>query len=120
MKSAKTKELMNKRIAYEHIDTQRPIGKNCVKISASNTDEHELMKYKICRQLSKEKKEFITECIFKNGKRADIVVPGDLKILEILSSETRLECIEKVMKYPGDFEVVMIDANQEFNEKLIY
>ena len=51
----------------------RPLKIGSVKISKANTDEHELMKYLICRQLCKEGKQFITECYFKNLKRADIV-----------------------------------------------
>lgn len=120
MKSDKTKERLNKRIALNLIDNKRPIGLNSVKTSAQLTDEHENMKWFICRQLAKENKDYITECYFLNNKRADIVVPGDLKIIEVLSSEEEKQCILKTKMYPKEFEIVMVKANQDWNEKLIY
>lgn len=120
MKSDKTIEIEKKRIAYEHIDTMKCYKLNTIKISKANSDKHELMKYLICRQLCREKKDFITECIFKNGKRADIVVPGELKIIEILHSESPEECTKKMDSYPKPFEKFMIEADQRWHDKLIY
>lgn len=120
MKSYKTRVTENKRHAYKYIDLMRPQNKNCIKLNANNTDDHEFMKFQICRQLNKEHKEFITECIFKNNRRADIVVLDDLKIIEILCSETTEQCKNKIKHYPDEFEIIMVNAKDEFNEKLIY
>jgi len=110
----------NRRRSLYLINSMRPLKIGSVKISKANTDEHELMKYLICRQLCKEGKQFITECYFKNLKRADIVCLDDLKVIEILGSETEKQCKEKIKSYPDEFEIIMVLANQPFHEKLIY
>ena len=55
-----------------------------------------------------------------SGSLVLIKVPEDLKIIEVLSSETEKSCLEKVKNYPDAFEKIMVEANQPFNEKLIY
>lgn len=120
MKSEATIERENRMEAFKSIDTMKSFKANAIRISAGNTKIHELMKFHICYQLAKEGKDFITECYFLNNKRADIVVPGDLKIIEILSSETEGQCIKKVKMYPENFQMIMVKANQPYDERLIY
>ena len=85
-----------------------------------DSEAHEDMKWEICKQLAKEGKHYITEAIFLNGQRADILVLDDLKIVEILGSETPEQCKKKVESYPEGLEIVMVDANAEFTKELIY
>ena len=111
----------NRQLAREHIDFMRhKTVANHIVISKANTDEHELMKYLICRQLCNEGKEFFTECIFKSGKRADILCTDDMKVIEVLHSETYEMFAKKLNTYPDDFEIIPVKADQEWNEKLIY
>ena len=121
MKTENTRRRENKLEALKYIDRQRPYKLNSIKISAVNTYAHERMKFEICYQLTKEGKDFITEVYFVNSKKhCDILIPEDFKIIEILGTEKIEECKEKVKNYPDAFEKVFVDANQPFNEKLIY
>jgi len=120
MVSDNQRRIANRIESLKYIDRKRPYAKNSIKISAHNSFSHELMKFKICYQLRKEGKEFITEVIFQNNSRADIICLDDMKIIEIICTEKESDCIEKMKKYPMAFEKIMVRANQEFNEKLIY
>src|SRR3990167_710277 len=113
MKTENTRRRENQREALKYIDRQRPYKLNSIKISAANTYEHERMKFEICYQLAKEGKDFITEVYFSNSKfHCDILVLDDLKIIEVLGTETEEECREKVKNYPDAFEKIMVEANQ--------
>lgn len=46
---------------------------NTVRISTANTYEHEKMKFELCWVLANKGYDFITEAIFTNGSRADIL-----------------------------------------------
>lgn len=85
--------------------------KNCIRINTSNSLEHELTKLKICYELIKQGKEVMTEAIFENGSRADILVLDEHKIIEILGSENEKDCLEKAKKYPVFFELEMVKAD---------
>ena len=60
--------------------------------------------------LLEEGKEFVTEAIFNNGSRADILVLDDHKVIEILRSEKEADCERKCEKYPSLFELEMVKA----------
>jgi len=81
--------------------------RNCIRINVNNSFEHEVAKLRICYELIKEGKEIITEAIFNNGTRADIVVLDDYKIIEVLYSESEEACLEKAKSYPILFELEM-------------
>jgi hypothetical protein len=54
----------------------------------------------LCWELLRSGKEFVTEAIFDNGKRADIFVLDDEEAYEVLHSETTKRFNEKVDSYP--------------------
>jgi hypothetical protein len=87
--------------------------RNCLRLSTSNTKEHELKKFEICWELLKEGKQFLVEAKFAPpySGRPDIVVLDDHKIIEILHSEKEIDCIKKSGKYPALFELEMIKAD---------
>lgn len=104
-------DLMKKRNdAMREIRFSNKVGshRNCIRINVGNSIEHELAKLKICYGLIKEGKEVITEAIFNNGSRADILVLDDYKIIEILYSEDERSCLEKSKRYPALFVLEMI------------
>ena len=101
------------------LDLMKCIKRNCIKLNTHNLKKHEEMKFQICWALAKEGKEFITEAIFHNGKRADVIDLDSHIIIEILGTETEEECREKIKSYPKLFEVIMVDSNKEFSEKMI-
>jgi hypothetical protein len=71
-----------------------------VKINVHNTLKHELAKFLVAWRLSKEGKQFVTESVFENGKRADVFVLDDCEAIEVLESETEEMFKEKVKDYP--------------------
>jgi len=105
------KELFKKRNdAMREIRHSNKIGshRNCIRINTNNSIEHELAKLRVCYRLISEGKEVVTEAIFNNGSRADIVILDNHKIIEILYSESEAACLEKAKKYPDLFELEMV------------
>ena len=106
--------LIKRNDAMREIRHSNKIGshRNCIRINTNNSIEHEITKLRICYDLIKSGKEVITEAIFANGARADIVVLDDYKIIEILHSESESGCLEKSKKYPDLFELEMVMAKE--------
>lgn len=80
--------------------------RNHVKISTGNSLRHELKKLEICYTLLEEDKEFLTEAIFENGKRADILVLDDAEAIEIVESESEESLTKKETSYPVSIQVI--------------
>lgn len=80
---------------------------NCIRISTSNSWEHELQKIKVCWNLLKEKRKFLTEAIFLDGKRADIIDLSKGEVIEILHTETVEEFKKKTDSYPIECTYVL-------------
>jgi hypothetical protein len=84
-----------------------------IKIHFQNNFAHELAKFLICWQLSKEGKEFVTEAIFNNGRRADILVLDSCDVIEILHSESEDKCLAKTEEYPVPrTNIIMLNAKE--------
>lgn len=71
-----------------------------ININTGNTFAHELSKFLLCWELAQDGKRFVTEAIFKNGKRADIFILDECEALEVLHSETNENFRYKVADYP--------------------
>ena len=115
---------MNKRqLAFARNDSMRLLDpmqrrpKGCVRINIGNEktrDEHfkhELAKFKLCWQLACEGKEYVTEAVFLNGKRADIFVLDTGDVIEVLHSETKEMAKKKIADYPVN-HVILIDSKE--------
>lgn len=115
------KELWSRRnAAWNALDRFAGNVRDSVRISKGVSDQHEEMKYKICRHLCKQDKSFVTEAVFKDGMgRADILCLDDHLVIEILYSESVDSCKEKVKRYPPQFRVVMVNAENEFKPELL-
>ena len=100
--------------AMREIRHSNKIGshRNCIRINVNNSIEHEITKLRVCYDLIKSGKEVVTEAIFNNGSRADIVVLDNHKIIEVLYSESEAACLEKAKKYPDLFELEMVRAKE--------
>lgn len=73
--------------------------RNCIRVHRQNSKRHEMKKVEICWELLQDGKEFITEARFKDSDiRADIYVLDDDEIIEIESTDYKLE--ERKNKYP--------------------
>jgi len=81
---------------------------NCLRWHNNESREHIIKKLDICRWLKEINHVFITEAIFLNEARADVVDLSEGVVYEILVSESEESCDEKVKKYPEEFEVVKI------------
>jgi undecaprenyl pyrophosphate synthase len=85
---------------------------NSIRINVTNDLRHEIAKLIKSYELVKDKKKILTEVIFKNGSRADILCLDDFRVFEILNSETEKEALEKVKKYPQELDIVLISADE--------
>ena len=84
---------------------------NCLVFYKNETYEHKKLKFEVFVQLQELGYEVIySECIFLNGKRADLVaIKGGRGIgIEVLSSETKQECSVKLKKYPKEIDWFMV------------
>ena len=70
--------------------------------------EHELKKFEVAWELIEQGHDILTEVIFKNKKRADIVDLTEGIVYEILKSETIEQAKNKVRGYPDYFAVEFI------------
>ena len=94
-----------------------------IKLSASNSKEHNMRVCEICITLLEWGVPFATELRLRSGVRPDIVVPTHVKpIIEVLRSETNEDFIStKSHKYPKDLQGCWIlhNAKWEYDPKLI-
>ena len=76
----------------------------------SESPGHWMTKERICQQLSRAGKQFVTEAIFTSGGRADILVLDDFKVIEIVKTETEKSIMKKRETYPKglDLEVIKV------------
>lgn len=100
------------RISLNEIRSSNRIGShvNCVHFFKNNTTNHEMAKAKVCMALLKLNRDFMTEAIFTNGKRADVVDLEFGVVYEILETETMEEFKKKLDTYPISFLVIPLLA----------
>lgn len=76
---------------------------NCIRLNHSCSDQHNDEIVKRCREALKLGIPFVTEAIFINGQRCDILWPVSHSIDEIMVSETEEDFKKK--KYPDIFRI---------------
>src|SRR3989344_8817081 len=86
---------------------------NCLRWHNNESYSHILKKLDICISLKNSNHDFITEGIFINNSRADIIDLTDGIIYEILVSEEEKDFYEKIKKYPNNFKVIKVKVNSE-------
>ncbi len=96
---------VNERLQYIRISNRKL---NCLRWHNNETREHIIKKLDICRWLKEINHVFITEAIFVNNSRADIVDLSGGVIYEILFSEKEKDCDMKIKKYPEEFRIVKV------------
>jgi len=101
---------------YKLLNGSFNIKTNVIKVSVQNTVEHEMAKFLKAFELIKDGKTIITEAIFKNGGRADILNLSDMQVFEILHSETREEALRKEEYYPSALDIFYITSEEILNE----
>jgi len=61
----------------------------------------------------------MTEVIFENGKRADVLDISAGVVYEVLKSEKEADCDIKTESYPSKFEVRKVRADVPWNSILL-
>jgi len=79
---------------------------NCLRWHNNETRAHIIKKLDLCRWLKEINHTFITEAIFNNNSRADLVDLSSGVIYEILFSEKDEDCDKKVKKYPENLKLL--------------
>lgn len=81
---------------------------NCIRLNSSCTDKHNLEIVKRCMEYLKLRIPFMTEVIFVNGTRADILKPATREIEEIAVTEKEESLERKKATYPFPVRVIRI------------
>jgi len=90
---------------------------NCLRWSPNETYEHAERKLSICYWLKKHHFKFITEAIFNDGVRADILDLSRSIVFEVMKTENLTKALKKLNTYPKQLEIRFIDSNKPFKEK---
>ena len=88
------------------LDTAFRTDFNTVRINVNNTLQHELAKCKLVYENKKEGKTVLTEAVFKNKARADVLILDDFRVIEVLYSEKEKEALSKLGYYPPELDLV--------------
>jgi len=94
------------KVARQRYESRRHLSRafnsqeQVVKINVNNTLAHELAKFLLCWELAKQSKKFVTEAIFNNKRRADILVLDDGEAWEVIQSESMKSIFKKNVHYP--------------------
>jgi len=92
---------------------------NCLRLFKNNTIAHEQTKFLVCWTLLKWGHDFVTEAIFNNGKRADVIDITEGIVYEVIKSETEEKLADKTENYPAIFEIRKVNANEPFDEDML-
>ena len=112
------KDRMIKRNESMRLLSLRMRGKrNAVYIGDNEGRAHALKKAEICHRLKQLDREFYTEAMFKNNKRADVFVLDDCLAIEVIDSEGMDSIKEKAKEYPC--RVVSVGVDEEFVEEML-
>ena len=99
---------INKNLQLIRMSNRFGSQRNVLRWSNGETKEHILKKLEICIELKEWGHEFITEAIFKEGARCDVLDLTEGTVYEILCSETEEKYEEKIQNYPEEFSVIKI------------
>ena len=82
--------------------------RNCVRISPGNSLYHELMKLRVAYELLEQGHQIITEAIFENGCRADILDLDTGTVYEIVHGEQMTSLRTKAKRYPPGLTIISV------------
>ena len=99
---------INKNLQLIRMSNRFGSQRNVLRWSNGETKEHILKKLEICIELKEWGHEFITEAIFKEGARCDVLDLTEGTIYEILCTETEEKFEQKIQNYPKEFDVIKI------------
>lgn len=83
---------------------------NCIRFSLGESWQHIAKKVEICCTLREMQHDFLTEALFLNGSRCDVLDITEGVVYEILYSETEEQLAEKVKKYPLELAIITVSC----------
>lgn len=81
---------------------------NCFRFNLSEDLKHIMKKLEIYIELMNKEHKFITEGVFLNGSKCDILDLTDGIVYEVLNSEDERRFEDKIKKYPERLEIIQI------------
>lgn len=96
--------MQSKRDTKALLDPAFNTKENVIKINRTNTFEHELAKFLLAWELMQNGEDIVTEAIFRNNKRADILALKEGTAYEILCSEKPENILKKTKDYPVEIK----------------
>src|SRR3990167_5460361 len=84
--------------AYSYMRLGNRGHQNCIRLNPSCSRQHNQKIIELCLDYLQDGIPFVTEAIFKDGHRCDILCPATFDIIEILHTETQERFNAK--KYP--------------------
>ena len=112
--------LKKERIAFDLLDNSFRKDVNSVRLNTHNTLAHELAKTKLSYILIKSGNKVLTEAVFKNGARADILDLSNLRVYEILHSEKEKEALRKEDYYPQELDIVYFKSDEILDKDFVW
>jgi hypothetical protein len=103
-------------IAIRCLDKSFHIKSGVIKININNSFKHELSKFLVCWELATTKQKFITEGIFTNGDRCDILNLDACEVIEIFNTEKEASLERKRTEYP--MRIIALKADKIINNYL--
>ena len=107
------------KIAMNLLDSSYRTDLGSVRINTHNTIRHELAKLIVSYNLIKDKHSILTEAIFKNKARADILVLDTLTCIEIMESESLDNAKIKTTKYPTELNILYLTTTEVIDNEEI-
>ena len=83
--------------------------RNCVRMNPGSTLEHEMTKARLVFMLIAQGHEVITEAIFTDGGRADVLDLDTATAYEIVCSEELASLERKAERYPEALDIVAVE-----------
>jgi len=92
--------------------------RDCLRFALNESREHAVLKLLTGHEIMKRGRTFYSECIFRNGTRADIYDIEQNDIFEVLDTETGAEFEKKIQKYPRETKCYAIGITDETKQEL--
>jgi hypothetical protein len=104
---------MNNKNSYNYLDPSFSLHKGSLVVHKGNSFEHELAKFLVYWEETRNGNTVISEARFNNGSRADLYLVKTNKAIEIVHSESDKSIDNKRLKYPCD--VIKLESSKIIN-----
>ena len=114
---AKRRAYLSQKYKREHVRSSLNLVKfsnrcgshvSCIRFSIAESWQHIAKKIEVCCVLRELRHDFLTEAIFLNGSRCDVLDITEGVVYEILHSETEEQLAEKIKHYPDELRIIKV------------